>query len=241
MQTGPANDDDVVLEMKDLDVGYYRDLNIIQGLNIKARRNQITAVLGANGVGKSTAMKAAFGFLTPNAGDVLLEGESILSVPTYQRILKGLSAQGGIRARIATWGIVRRHTTIRHQPSVDAQPRDQRRLQDFYFSRRRICLPRVQHARNIFVQAGGGGRGRHLLRRVADAVLDRLDGCRGVRNHLAVAPADPVADEAIWTVDHEGIALDLPVERPEPRVERARTNPLPYGQPYGLPPPTSRC
>ena len=91
MQTGPANDDDVVLEMKDLDVGYYRDLNIIQGLNIKARRNQITAVLGANGVGKSTAMKAAFGFLTPNAGDVLLEGESILSVPTYQRILKGLA------------------------------------------------------------------------------------------------------------------------------------------------------
>ncbi len=91
MQTGPTNDDDVVLELKDLDVGYYRDLNIIQGLNIKARRNQITAVLGANGVGKSTALKAAFGFLDPNAGDVLLEGESILSVPTYKRILKGLA------------------------------------------------------------------------------------------------------------------------------------------------------
>ncbi len=90
MQTGPTNDD-VVLEMKGLYVGYYRDLNIIQDLNIKARRNQITAVLGANGVGKSTAMKAAFGFLKPNAGDVVLEGESILSVPTYQRILKGLA------------------------------------------------------------------------------------------------------------------------------------------------------
>ena len=91
MQTGPTNDDDVILELKDLDVGYYRDLNIIQGLNIKARRNQITAVLGANGVGKSTALKAAFGFLDPNAGDVLLDGESILSVPTYKRILKGLA------------------------------------------------------------------------------------------------------------------------------------------------------
>ncbi len=90
MQTGPTNDD-VVLEMKGLYVGYYRDLNIIQDLNIKARRNQITAVLGANGVGKSTAMKAAFGFLKPNEGDILLDGESILSVPTYQRILKGLA------------------------------------------------------------------------------------------------------------------------------------------------------
>ena len=82
---------DVVLEMRDLYVGYYRDLNILQGLNIKAQRNQITAVLGANGVGKSTALRAAFGFLRPNAGDVVLEGESLLNVPTYNRILKGLA------------------------------------------------------------------------------------------------------------------------------------------------------
>ena len=83
--------DDTVLELRDLYVGYYRDLNILQALNIRARRHRITAVLGANGVGKSTALKAAFGFLRPNGGDVLLEGESILEVPTHQRILKGLA------------------------------------------------------------------------------------------------------------------------------------------------------
>ena len=82
---------DAVLELRDLHVGYYRDLNILQGLNIRARRHRITAVLGANGVGKSTALKAAFGFLRPNGGDVLLEGESILDVPTHRRILKGLA------------------------------------------------------------------------------------------------------------------------------------------------------
>lgn len=82
---------DVVLEMRDLYVGYYRDLNILQGLNIKAERNRITAVLGANGVGKSTALRAAFGFLRPNKGDIVLEGESLLPVPTYDRILKGLA------------------------------------------------------------------------------------------------------------------------------------------------------
>jgi branched-chain amino acid transport system ATP-binding protein len=92
METGQTdNADDVVLETRDLHVGYYKDLNIIQGLNLKARRNQITAVLGANGVGKSTALKAAFGFLKPNEGDILLEGESILNVPVHQRILKGLA------------------------------------------------------------------------------------------------------------------------------------------------------
>ncbi len=80
-----------VLEVSDLDVGYYKDLNILQGLNIKARKNQITAILGANGVGKSTALKAIFGFLRPNAGQITLDGEDILEVPTYKRILKGLA------------------------------------------------------------------------------------------------------------------------------------------------------
>ena len=80
-----------VLELRGLDVGYYRDLNILQDLNVKARKKQITSILGANGVGKSTALKAAFGFLKPNRGDVVLENESILDIPTHQRILKGLA------------------------------------------------------------------------------------------------------------------------------------------------------
>jgi ABC-type branched-subunit amino acid transport system ATPase component len=84
-------DEDVVLELRDLHVGYYKDLNILQSLNIKARKGQITAILGANGVGKSTALKAVFGFLRPNGGQVLLEGEDIIDVPTHQRILKGLA------------------------------------------------------------------------------------------------------------------------------------------------------
>ncbi|MEC8543005.1 MAG: ABC transporter ATP-binding protein [SAR324 cluster bacterium] len=80
-----------VLELRGLDVGYYKDLNILQDLNVKARKKQITTILGANGVGKSTALKAAFGFLKPNRGDVVLENESILDIPTHQRILKGLA------------------------------------------------------------------------------------------------------------------------------------------------------
>lgn len=80
-----------MLEVNNLYVGYYKDLNIIQDLSISARSNNITAVLGANGVGKSTALKAVFGFLRPNRGEVLLEGENIVNIPTYKRILKGLA------------------------------------------------------------------------------------------------------------------------------------------------------
>lgn len=80
-----------VLELRDLTVGYYRDLAILSDLNITARQGQITTILGANGVGKSTALKAAFGFLTPFQGDVLMEGRSIRHIPPKDKIRSGLA------------------------------------------------------------------------------------------------------------------------------------------------------
>jgi branched-chain amino acid transport system ATP-binding protein len=80
-----------MLEVKDLYVGYYKDLNILQGVSITAREAQITTVLGANGVGKSTLLKAIYGFLKPNEGEVLLAGRSLLGVPTHRRIDMGIS------------------------------------------------------------------------------------------------------------------------------------------------------
>lgn len=80
-----------MLEVRNLYVGYYRDLNILQDVTLNAREAQITTILGANGVGKSTALKAIFGFLKPNGGDVLLNGDSVLRVPTYERIRRGIA------------------------------------------------------------------------------------------------------------------------------------------------------
>jgi branched-chain amino acid transport system ATP-binding protein len=80
-----------MLEISDLYVGYYRDLNILQGVDVTAESGRITTILGANGVGKSTMLKAIYGFLKPNAGNIVLDGESILGVPTHERIDRGLA------------------------------------------------------------------------------------------------------------------------------------------------------
>ncbi|RME42597.1 MAG: ABC transporter ATP-binding protein [Chloroflexi bacterium] len=80
-----------MLQVRDLYVGYYKDLNILQNVSINAEAGKITTILGANGVGKSTLLKAIYGFLKPNAGDILLDGRSILGVPTFQRINLGLA------------------------------------------------------------------------------------------------------------------------------------------------------
>ncbi len=80
-----------MLDVKDLYVGYYKDLNILQGVSITAQKAKITTVLGANGVGKSTLLKAIYGFLKPNSGEVVLDGQSLIGVPTHQRIGLGIS------------------------------------------------------------------------------------------------------------------------------------------------------
>lgn len=80
-----------MLEVKDLYVGYYKDLNILQGVSAVAQEAKITTILGANGVGKSTLLRAIYGFLKPNSGEVLLGGASLLGVPTHERIDMGIS------------------------------------------------------------------------------------------------------------------------------------------------------
>ncbi|MBE0411464.1 MAG: ABC transporter ATP-binding protein [Anaerolineales bacterium] len=80
-----------MLEVSDLHVGYYQDLNILQGINLTAQDGKITTVLGANGVGKSTLLKAIFGFLKPNRGEIFVDEKNICGVPTHRLIELGLS------------------------------------------------------------------------------------------------------------------------------------------------------
>ena len=80
-----------MLEIRDLYVGYYEDLHILRGLDLKAANGKLTAILGANGVGKSTLLKAVYGFLKPHSGQVLLNGRDVTGTPTHKLINLGIS------------------------------------------------------------------------------------------------------------------------------------------------------
>jgi branched-chain amino acid transport system ATP-binding protein len=80
-----------MIEIKDLHVGYYRDLDILRGVSVTAEEAKITTVLGANGVGKSTLLKAIYGFLKPRGGQILLQGQNIIGTPSYHLIDLGVS------------------------------------------------------------------------------------------------------------------------------------------------------
>ena len=80
-----------MIEIKDLHVGYYKDLDILRGVSMRAEDAKITTVLGANGVGKSTLLKAIFGFLKPRGGQILLQGQNIIGTPSHYMIGLGVS------------------------------------------------------------------------------------------------------------------------------------------------------
>jgi len=80
-----------MLNIKGLYVGYYRDLNILQNVDLTAPTGKITAVLGANGVGKSTLLKAIYGFLKPNDGEIWLDEKRVDGTPTHELINLGLA------------------------------------------------------------------------------------------------------------------------------------------------------
>ncbi len=79
------------LEVKDLYVGYYRDIAILQGVSLAAQEGKITTLIGPNGVGKSTLLKTIYGFLTPFRGSIITRGEEITGIAPHLLVYKGIS------------------------------------------------------------------------------------------------------------------------------------------------------
>lgn len=71
------------LHTTELNIGY-GDTAIVNDLNLTVPTGQITALVGANGSGKSTILKTMARLMKPKSGGVLLDGQSIHSQSTKQ-------------------------------------------------------------------------------------------------------------------------------------------------------------
>ena len=68
----------------------YGSVPVLAGVNIDVGPGAAMAVLGANGMGKTTLMRALMGFLTVTAGQVVLDGRDITAAPPQERARAGL-------------------------------------------------------------------------------------------------------------------------------------------------------
>jgi branched-chain amino acid transport system ATP-binding protein len=77
------------LEVRDLHVRY-GNVHAVRGVSLAIESSEIVAVLGANGAGKSSLLKAVLGMEQPAAGAVLLNGEDVTRLPPSLRLRRGL-------------------------------------------------------------------------------------------------------------------------------------------------------
>jgi branched-chain amino acid transport system ATP-binding protein len=78
-----------MLEIKNLAV-FYGDVQVIWDVSFDVRQGEIAALIGANGAGKSTILKAISGILKPRKGEILFEGKPIYKVDPYRLIELGI-------------------------------------------------------------------------------------------------------------------------------------------------------
>jgi branched-chain amino acid transport system ATP-binding protein len=90
-----APDTTNILEVKNIEVVFSDVILVLRGMSMEAKRGQITALLGANGAGKSTTLKAIAGLLHTEdgeitRGDVLYNGANVTHQPAEQKVRDGV-------------------------------------------------------------------------------------------------------------------------------------------------------
>lgn len=79
-----------MIEIENLEVSYGQS-QVIHGLNFSARKNETLAIMGRNGMGKTTLFKSLMGILPSTATKATVDGESLQGDESHARVMKGLA------------------------------------------------------------------------------------------------------------------------------------------------------
>ena len=90
MTNSPEDDDrPVLLEVRDIVVQYGR-IRALHGVSLKVHQGELVTLLGSNGAGKTTMMRAISGLLPLTAGSVWFDGVDVSKVKAHKRVADGL-------------------------------------------------------------------------------------------------------------------------------------------------------
>ena len=78
-----------MLEVRDIHT-FYGDSHILFGVSLEIKEQEVVALLGRNGVGKTTTLRSIMGLAPPKKGTVLLNGEDITHEPIHRRAKMGI-------------------------------------------------------------------------------------------------------------------------------------------------------
>jgi len=79
-----------MLEIRDLTVSYGA-INALHGISLSVPAGGIVTLIGSNGAGKSTTLRAVSGLVKPRSGEILYDGRNVNGLPAHQIVKLGLS------------------------------------------------------------------------------------------------------------------------------------------------------
>ena len=80
---------ETLLDVRDLDVRY-GESRVVQGANFSVAKGETLAIMGRNGMGKTTLLKALIGMLPLRGGSIRLDGTELAGLPSHRRVAAGL-------------------------------------------------------------------------------------------------------------------------------------------------------
>src|ERR1700728_4501660 len=78
-----------LLAVKDIRVKY-GNIEALKGISFDVFEGEIISLIGANGAGKSTTLRAVSGLLKPVTGDIVFQGQSIKGLQPHKIVQRGL-------------------------------------------------------------------------------------------------------------------------------------------------------
>lgn len=79
----------MLLEVDDLNT-YYGTSHVLQGISLNVDEGEIVALLGRNGMGKSTTLKSIMGLVKPKSGKVVFQGNEVTGFPPFKVAKAGI-------------------------------------------------------------------------------------------------------------------------------------------------------
>jgi len=80
---------EALLSIESLEAGY-DEVQVLWGVSLAAAAGKLTTLVGANGVGKTTTLRAAVGSIRPWSGRVVFRGEDVTRLPPHAKAARGL-------------------------------------------------------------------------------------------------------------------------------------------------------
>jgi urea transport system ATP-binding protein len=90
LRSAHAKEETLMLDVRNLNVAYGQS-QVLHGVNMTVAPGEIVAVVGRNGMGKSTLMKSLIGVMPARSGQVMVAGADVSRLPSHARVKHGLS------------------------------------------------------------------------------------------------------------------------------------------------------